>query len=259
MPDYHRDLQFGVSVVPVAADARKLVELAKLADRAGLDVIGIQDHPYAGRFIDTFALIGWILAVTSRITVFPDVANLPLRPAPMLARHALALDQLSGGRFELGLGAGAQYEKIAALGGPRLTPREAVDSLEAAIPVIRETAPGVQIWLGAYKPRMLRITGRHADGWIPSHGYMKPDAVPEAAATIDEAARAAGRDPAELRRLYNLSDTDPHTLADYATELGFDTFVFWPEGDDEATEIERFATDVVPAVREEVRRRRAQA
>ena len=233
------------------------MELAKLADRAGLDVVGIQDHPYVERFIDTFALMGWVLASTGRITVFPDVANLPLRPARMLAEHAAALDRLSGGRFELGLGAGAQYEKIAAMGGPRLTAPEAVDALEEAIPVLRAAAPSVEIWLGAYKPRMLKITGRLADGWIPSHGYMKPDAVPDAAELIDDAAREAGRDPAGLRRLYNLSETDPGTLADYATELGFDTFVFWPKGDDEAGEIERFATEVVPAVREEVRRRRA--
>jgi alkanesulfonate monooxygenase SsuD/methylene tetrahydromethanopterin reductase-like flavin-dependent oxidoreductase (luciferase family) len=256
LPDYHRDLQFGISVVPVAADAPKLLELAKLADRAGLDVVGIQDHPYVEKFIDTFALIAWILAGTSRITVFPDVANLPLRPVRMLAKHAASLDRLSGGRFELGLGAGAAYEKIAAMGGPRLTAPEAVDALEEAIPMLRSEAPSVQIWLGAYKPRMLRMVGRLADGWIPSHGYMKPDAVPDAAELVDDAAREAGRDPAELRRLYNLSETDPAALADYATELGFDTFVFWPKGDDEASEIERFAGEVVPAVREEVRRRR---
>lgn len=220
-------------------------------------MVGIQDHPYVDRFVDTIALIAFMLAETSRITIFPDVANLPLRPARMLAEHAATLDLLSGGRFELGLGAGAQYEKIAAMGGPRLTAREAVDALEQAIPVIREHAPGVEIWLGAYKPRMLRITGRLADGWVPSHGYLKPEAVPAAAEIVDAAASAAGRDPAELRRLYNLSETDPVTLARYATELGFDTFVFWPKGDDQAGEIERFATEVAPAVREEVARRRS--
>ena len=104
---------------------------------------------------------------------------------------------------------------------------------------------------------MLRLTGALADGWIPSHGYLKPDAVPEAAARIDDAAREAGRDPAGLRRLYNLSETDPHVLARYATELGFDTFVYWPEGDDPARDIERYASDTVPAVKEEVARLRA--
>ena len=63
----------------------------------------------------------------------------------------------------------------------------------------------VEIWLGAYKPRMLRVTGRLADGWLPSMGYADPDASRDMNATIDDAARKAGRDPAAIRRLYNVT------------------------------------------------------
>jgi alkanesulfonate monooxygenase SsuD/methylene tetrahydromethanopterin reductase-like flavin-dependent oxidoreductase (luciferase family) len=125
------------------------------AERGGLDLIGIQDHPYQRRFLDTFALIADLLARTERLRIFPDVANLPLRPPAMLAKAGASLDVMSGGRFELGLGAGAFWDAIAAMGGPARSPGESVDALAEAI----------EIWLGAYEPRMLRLTGRVADGW----------------------------------------------------------------------------------------------
>jgi alkanesulfonate monooxygenase SsuD/methylene tetrahydromethanopterin reductase-like flavin-dependent oxidoreductase (luciferase family) len=87
------------------------------ADELGLDLIGIQDHPYQWRFLDTWSLIGDLLARTERIRFFPDVANLPLRGPAMMAKQAASLDVLAGGRFELGLGAGAFWEAIGAAGG----------------------------------------------------------------------------------------------------------------------------------------------
>ena len=94
--------------------------MARVADEAGLDLVGIQDHPYQRRFLDTWALMAFVLAQTSRISVFPDVANLPLRPPRMMAKAAASLDVLSGGRFELGLGAGAFWDGIEAMGGRKL-------------------------------------------------------------------------------------------------------------------------------------------
>jgi len=85
----------------------KLRELARLADTLGLDLLGIQDHPYVSRFFDTMSLISVLLAETRRLRIFPNVASLPLRPPALLAKSAASLDILSGGRFELGIGAGA--------------------------------------------------------------------------------------------------------------------------------------------------------
>ena len=116
-------MRIGVSLVPNAEDHETLVEVAAAADRAGLDLIGIQDHPYQRRFLDTWMLMADLLARTERITVLPDVANLPLRPPAMLAKAAASLDAMSGGRFELGLGAGAQWDRIATMGGPRRSAR----------------------------------------------------------------------------------------------------------------------------------------
>jgi alkanesulfonate monooxygenase SsuD/methylene tetrahydromethanopterin reductase-like flavin-dependent oxidoreductase (luciferase family) len=269
-----RRLEFGVSIVPAADELDAGRAIVRAAEDGGLDLVGIQDHPYQRRFLDTFALIATLLAETERLRFFPGVANLPLRPPATMAKTAATLDRLSGGRFELGLGAGAMPRRVAQMGGPARSPGDAVSALEEAIQVIRlawsdeesvsfegehyrldgyEPGPPpahrIEIWLGAYKPRMLRLTGRLADGWIPSFGYLKPEAVADASARIDEAAERAGRDPAEIRRAYNfeMPHGDPaETIAGWATDLGLDTFVCWPS---DAVEAERFAGEVVPAVR----------
>ena len=184
---------------PDAAQADQVVTAALEADLLGLDSVSIQDHPYQPAFLDTWTLLTHIAARTERITVFPNVANLPLRPPAVLARAAATLDVLSEGRVELGLGAGAFWDAIEAMGGPRRSPGEAVTALEEAVRVIRAlwtpgrtpridgrhyrldgAKPGpfpvhpVGIWLGAYKPRMLELTGRLADGWLPSRGTPPP-------------------------------------------------------------------------------------
>ena len=266
--DYDHPVSFGIFPSPRADFSQEALQMARVADEAGFDLVGIQDHPYQRRFLDTWALMAFVLAQTSRISVFPDVANLPLRPPRMMAKHAASLDQLSGGRFELGLGAGAFWEGIEAMGGRQLSAKQSVDHLEIAVGEIREFWKGegkfdgpapahdIGIWLGAYKPRMLRLTGALADGWIPSQSYLPPDQVPEAMQRIDEAASAEGRDPNAIRRVYNLISDEPvmaEQLADFATELGFDSFIFSPE---DRHEVERLAHDVIPAVREEVARRR---
>jgi alkanesulfonate monooxygenase SsuD/methylene tetrahydromethanopterin reductase-like flavin-dependent oxidoreductase (luciferase family) len=267
--DYNQPIRFGIFPSPRADFAQECLRMARAADEAGLDLVGIQDHPYQRRFLDTWALMGFVLAQTSRITVFPDVANLPLRPPRMMAKAAASLDVLSGGRFELGLGAGAMWDGIEAMGGRRLSARQSVDALEQAIVDIHEfwlgegkfdgpqPAHPIGIWLGAYKPRMLRITGSLADGWIPSQSYLPPDQVPEAMQRVDDAAQAEGRDPAQIRRLYNLISDEPpvaEQIADFATELGFDSFIFSPA---DAGAVEALAAELIPAVRDEVARRRS--
>src|SRR6266508_1050475 len=291
--DYGRALEFGISVVPEAAALEEVRAAVGAADRSGLDLVGIQDHPYQRRFLDTLALIGTLLAETRRVRVFPDVANLPLRPPATLAKEAASLDVLSGGRFELGLGAGAFWDAIEAMGGPR---RTAVEAVEEAIAIIRQAwsqersvrldgrhyqvrgyhpgpapAHGIEIWIGAYKPRMLRLIGRLADGWLPSVGsYLRPEALPAMQRIVDEAAAKAGRDPAEVRRMVNLSGSIAATgaegisggvddwvdlLAGWATELGIDTFILWPTTPGER-QVELFGAEVAPKVRAEVTTRR---
>jgi alkanesulfonate monooxygenase SsuD/methylene tetrahydromethanopterin reductase-like flavin-dependent oxidoreductase (luciferase family) len=223
-------LQFGVFLDPRAADVGRLRDYVQEAEAAGFDYVSIQDHPYVPDFLDTFTLIGTLIGQTSRLRFMTNVANLPLRPAQMLAKSSASLDLLSGGRFELGLGAGRAWDQIAGLGGPRRTPREAVDAVSEAIevlhamwlpgrlaslpgqhyPLAAQTGPApahrIGIWLGSIGPRMLDLAGRKADGWIAplATGY---EAKPAAQDRIDAAARAAGRDPASIHRVIQLVGT----------------------------------------------------
>jgi alkanesulfonate monooxygenase SsuD/methylene tetrahydromethanopterin reductase-like flavin-dependent oxidoreductase (luciferase family) len=296
MADYGRNLEFGVSVEPLADPPDGASRIARAADRTGLDLVGIQDHPYQRRFLDTWTLISTLVPVTERVRFFPDVANLPLRPPAMLAKAAASLDVLSGGRVEMGLGAGAFWDAVAAMGGPRRSPGEAVRSIEEAIEVMRLVwsderslrfdgefyslkgmRPGphpvhdIGIWVGAYGPKMLDLIGRVADGWVPSLGYSPPGRLPEMNGRIDEGANRAARGPGEIRRAYNLSGyigTEGEgllegpasrwvqSLTEFALEYGMDTFIYWPSGDHER-QVEIFADEVVPAVKEAVQSERA--
>ena len=272
-------LSFGTFITPRADRPDEVVELALATERAGLDLVTFQDHPNHPRFLDTRTLLAWVAARTSTVRHATNVANLPLRPPAVLARAAASLDRLSGGRFELGLGAGAFWEGVEAMGGPRRSPGESVDALSEAIDVIRavwdteerggvrvegehyrvvgakrgpEPAHAIGIWLGAYKLRMLRLTGRKADGWLPSLSYLDLADVPAANATIDEAAEAAGRDPRDVRRLLNVgTDQSAEQLTALALEHRFSTFIV--TGDDPEA-IRRFGAEVAPAVREAVAR-----
>ena len=186
-----RQLRFGYFLLPLAADP--LIATAQRVERLGLDYVGIQDHPYQRRFVDTWSLMAMIAASTATLRIFPDVANLPLRPPAVMAKAAATIDLLSGGRFELGLGAGGFWDAIAAYGGPRRSPRESLGALGEAITVIRKVWSGernlrfegahyrlagaqagpvpahpIGIWLGVYGPKALELTARAADGWVPS-------------------------------------------------------------------------------------------
>lgn len=101
-------IRFGISVVPDASNLDEIRRAVVRADELGMELIGIQDHPYQARFVETWSLVADLLARTRSIRGFTDVANLPLRLPAMIAKQAATLDVLSGGRFELGLGAGNQ-------------------------------------------------------------------------------------------------------------------------------------------------------
>jgi alkanesulfonate monooxygenase SsuD/methylene tetrahydromethanopterin reductase-like flavin-dependent oxidoreductase (luciferase family) len=287
VPDYGRDLSFGYFLIPDAA--APLLATAQEVERRGLDYVAVQDHPYQRRFVDTWVLLSMIAASTTRLRVFPDVTCLPLRPPAVLAKAAASLDVLSGGRVELGLGAGGFWDAIEGYGGDRRAPGEALAALGEAIEVIRKVWSGernlrfdgrhyrlagvhsgpvpahpIGIWLGVYGPRALALAARHADGWVPSfRGELAP--LVEMTARLDEAAAEAGRDPAQIRRVLNIggeitdgAGTGPlrgpvsqwvDELTDLAVGYGFDTFV---SGAGDERQLARFAEDVVPAVRAQV-------
>lgn len=290
------DVWFGAFLAPEAAGSDRVLRLAVLADRLGLDLIGVQDHPYQAGFLDAWTLLSSIAQRTERVRLVPDVANLPLRPPAVLARAAASLDILSGGRVELGLGAGAFWDAIAGMGGRRLSPGESIDALAEAITVIRAlwtpgdpmtfngthhrldgARPGpfpphpIGIWIGAIKRRMLELTGRMGDGWLPSSFYSPPEAVAAQSRILDAAAEDAGRDPAAIRKVYNIGGSlSPlpgkgfldgpaalwaEQLAGLVFEVGMSGFVLAP-GVEAERDLRVFAEEVAPAVREAVARER---
>jgi alkanesulfonate monooxygenase SsuD/methylene tetrahydromethanopterin reductase-like flavin-dependent oxidoreductase (luciferase family) len=298
MTDYGHDLSFGTFLTPANQHPQETVELALLTEQAGLDLVTFQDHPYQPAFLDTWTLLSWVAAKTQTVHLSGNVINLPLRPPAVLARAAASLDLLSGGRFELGLGAGAFWDAIEAMGGPRRTPGQGVDALEEAIEIIRaiwdpserhgvnlegehyrvrgakrgpEPAHDVSIWLGAVKPRMLGLTGRRADGWLPSMPYFTLAELERGNEIIDEAAQTAGRDPREIRRLINIQGTFGPTnqgflhgppeqwvaeLLPFVLERGFSTFILMI---DDPRAVEIYGGLVAPALREAVAAERERA
>ncbi|MDP9023331.1 MAG: LLM class flavin-dependent oxidoreductase [Actinomycetota bacterium] len=232
---------FGLNIDPSADRLDLAFDLVAVAEAAGLDIVAVQDHPYHRRHLDTWTLLTVLATRTARVHVMPNVANLPLRGPQVLAKSAASLAYLTGGRIELGIGAGAQWDAIAAYGGPRRGPGDAVDALDEALDVIealwdgdRRSAtvegryyrldgarPGpvpnqpIPIWIGGYGPRMLRLVGRRADGWTVSSSSAPPERILDMQRTVDEAAQEAGRDPAGVGRNYNLMgrldpDADRH-------------------------------------------------
>ncbi len=297
MPDYERPIEFGIFLDPAAEQSATVLDTIVLIDQLGFDWIGIQDHPYNRAQLDAMTLIGMGLARTERVRFFPDVATLSLRPPAMLANQAVTLDLLGNGRFELGLGSGAYWDAIVAMGGPRRSPGEAYASMDEAIDILRAAFDGARsvdhageiyqlhgwrpgpapahrigIWLGILGPRALGLTGRKADGWIPSLAYVPPATARESMAKIDAAALSTGRNPAEIRRIYNIwggfTDAPPAPidetsgefsgspdawvafLTHLATSVGFDTFLFGVPSDPNL--LRMIVTDVVPSVRERV-------
>ena len=125
------------------------------------------------------------------------------------------------------------------------------------------------IWLGVGGRRTLALVGRTADGWVPSSGWATPDTLPDMHARIDDAAVAAGRDPASIARVYNMwGQIDGgggflqggvtqwvDELTELTVEHGMDTFVFGPS-EYPVPQLQRFVAEVVPAVRAQVARHR---
>jgi alkanesulfonate monooxygenase SsuD/methylene tetrahydromethanopterin reductase-like flavin-dependent oxidoreductase (luciferase family) len=282
MADYGHELAFGTFITPLNQRPDDVVALARLTERAGLDLVTFQDHPYQRAFLDTWTLLTWVAAQTERVRLSGNVLNLPLRPPAVLARAAASLDLLSGGRFELGLGAGSFWEAIEAMGGPNRSRGGAVAALSEAIDIIRaiwdpterrgvyvdgdhyrvhgakrgpEPAHDISIWLGAVKPRMLRLIGEKADGWLPSLAYMKGGDLARGNRIIDEAAAEAGRAPDEITRLLNIPPdvAAVDRLMLLVLEEGVTTFLLWA---DDPRVIELWGGEVAPALREVVARER---
>jgi alkanesulfonate monooxygenase SsuD/methylene tetrahydromethanopterin reductase-like flavin-dependent oxidoreductase (luciferase family) len=283
--------RFGVTIIPSASPRSDPVGDAVLAEQLGFDLVSVWDHPHGENpSFESWTLMTWMAARTTTISVASNVLGLPFRLPALTAKMAESLDRLSGGRLILGLGAGGNDAEFAGYGAPIRTPGEKVEALAEAIEIIRGTwwqpsftSDGkyyrndgallepkperpIPIWLGTYGPKALEITGRMADGWLPSMPYAPPRVALEKRAIVQRALDDAGRDPDAFEWAYNVGarigsgpPTDPERqiagepdevierLVELL-EMGFTTLNFWLGGRRE-DQMERMATDVLPEVR----------
>ena len=284
-------IQFGLNVSANPTSGSDPVALAVEAEELGFDFVSASDHLHGDSpTYEPWTLLTWIAASTSRLRVATRVLATPYRHPPVLAKMAETLDRLSGGRLILGLGGGYVDEEFRAFGLRVPTAREKVDGLEEAIRLARalwleedvtfdgnlyrtieaqvEPKPvhSIPIWLGTYGPRALELTGRLADGWIPTLEVAPPERVALMRQRVLAAAEQAGRDPGDILCVYNVGiqvedgaeeqpgivagppDRVAERLLQFA-DLGFRAFNFLPEGPAPVEQAERIAGDVIPAVR----------
>jgi probable F420-dependent oxidoreductase len=222
-------LQFGLNVSTSAAPGADPVADARRAEELGFDFVSASDHLHGEQpSYETWTMLSWIAAATSRLRVATRVLAVPYRSPAVLAKMAETLDRLSAGRLILGLGGGYSNEEFRAFGLGTPTPRDKVDGLAEAVRIIRglwseptlrfqgrlyradgarvEPKPEhrIPIWLGTYGNRALAVTGQLADGWIPSLGFAPPEQVRAMRDRLFEAARRAGRRTEDITCAYNV-------------------------------------------------------
>jgi probable F420-dependent oxidoreductase len=285
------ELLLGVDIPVVAGPAADPVADARQAEQLGFDFLSANDHPEGNQpNHEVWTMLTWIAAATSKIQVASRVLGVPYRSPAMVAKMAATLDQLSGGRLILGLGGGYSDNEFRAFGLRVPSPKEKVEGLEEAIRIVRGlwSEPGftfegrhfhvvaadlepkpshhIPIWVGTYGPRALAVTGRLADGWIPSFDMAPPEKVPEMLDRIVAAARQTGRDPEGIAFVYNVevlidvsTNSDPGIISGSPEEvihrltslipLGLGAINFKPVGPDRHEQVERLGLEVLPALR----------
>jgi alkanesulfonate monooxygenase SsuD/methylene tetrahydromethanopterin reductase-like flavin-dependent oxidoreductase (luciferase family) len=283
-------LSFGLGIPSGPEPGFEPVSYARRAEELGFDFLSVSDHPAdPGGTYEAWTLLSWIAASTTRIRLASRVLGVPYRSPAVVAKMAETFDRLSGGRLILGLGGGYSDGEFRAFGLPMPTAREKVDGLADAIRIARglwaqpeftyrgpvhhtedaTVAPRpehrIPIWLGTFGDRALAVTGRLADGWIPSLGSAPPDVATGMRDKILVAAEAVGRAPEEFTFAYHLQVEpgkvdDPSVVSGPVGEvaqalagfvaLGFNTLSLVPGGPSRAETVEWLAEEVVPAVRE---------
>ncbi|WP_433473641.1 LLM class flavin-dependent oxidoreductase [Spirillospora sp. CA-142024] len=286
-------MRYGLNISTSAAPGADPVGDARKAEELGFDFVSASDHPCTAHpSMETWTMLSWIAAATSRIGIATRVLGVPYRNPAMVAKMAETFDRLSGGRLVLGLGGGYSDDEFRAFGMRVLTPWDKIDGLEEAVRITRglwsepaftfrgrlhhtdaarlEPKPGhrIPIWLGTFGPRALDLTGRLADGWIPSLGFAPPEKAREMRERVLTAAEAAGRNPADITCAYNLgirigehTQADPGTVSGPAdavvekllsfTSMGFTSFNFMLAGPGTDEQAERLAHEVLPELRKE--------
>jgi probable F420-dependent oxidoreductase len=229
-------MRFGIHAGPQDCSVDDLRRLWRIADERGFHWCSVWDHLYSVSDLsdprkpafEGVSIMTALAAATTRVRVGCLVFCAGYRNPGVLAKAAVTIDHVSGGRCELGIGAGWNEHEFRAFGMPFLPIRDRLDHLEEtaivlrrlfdgetvtlegkqvtvrdAVCVPRPVQPRLRLWIGGQgEKRMLRIVARHADGWnVP---FMAPDVYAARSRTLDEWCAKEGRDPRAITRTINL-------------------------------------------------------
>jgi alkanesulfonate monooxygenase SsuD/methylene tetrahydromethanopterin reductase-like flavin-dependent oxidoreductase (luciferase family) len=289
MSEIHGDrLGFGAGGIFRGANTSQLLDLAQSADELGFDLFSLSDHLHSDQpTLEPWTALSWLAGRTSRIELATNVLGLPYREPAVLAKAAETLDRVSDGRLVLGLGAGGYDHEFEAFGLKVRTPGAKITAQREAIRILRglwagepevftgkefsvrdariTPTPGhrIPIWLGAYGPKALELTGQLADGWLPSFGRIDLPKAIQLRDAVRKAAVDAGRDPDDITYAANLTTRVDPTQTSYPglvtgsvdavvrqiVEVVRAGFTFLLLGPQSVTDQELLAREVIPAVR----------
>ncbi|MEJ5220498.1 MAG: TIGR03560 family F420-dependent LLM class oxidoreductase [Tepidiforma sp.] len=238
-------MNFGLHIGQQNISMEELRRLWRWADTAGFDWVDVWDHFYEappvdgnGSCFEATTCMAAMACETSNVRVGVLVLGMGYRHPAVLANALCTIDHLSGGRLEIGLGAGWHEPEYRAYGIPFPPIKERLDMLEEGIQVVRllttrdrsdfagryyrldnaacnpkPVQPRPRIWVGGNgEKRTLRIAARHADGW--NTPYTSPEEFARLSVVLDRWCETERRDPASIERTVNLSF---HMAADAAS------------------------------------------
>ena len=285
MTSLRQPLRFGVLVAQHQRDWQFLLDGFKLVDEIGLDSAWVFDHfiplygSEDGPCLDGWTLMAGLAAHTSRVRVGILVTGNTYRNPAILAKQAVTVDTISGGRLNFGVGAGWFEREHDAYGITFPPLKERVERFAEAMAVIDslmknqhsnfegkyyrlhdapfapKPAQHIPIVIGASGPKMLKIVAQYADIWDTLGGDVSPQQVGAMAAQVEQNCRAIGRDPLNIRWQISAGghnvenvDTFRRFVADFSA-VGISDFVFdLPEREHWDT-VRRIASEVIPELR----------
>lgn len=267
-----RPLKVGVQLPEVEREVRwpELLDMTRAIEDLGYDSVWVGEHllyrwpdrPARGPW-EAWTLMAAIAARTSRIEFGPLVACTNFHNPALLAKQAATIDEISGGRFILGLGAGWNETEFRAFGFPF---DHRIDRFEEAFAIIRgllqdgaidfdgtyyqardcELLPrprpgGPPLMIGSKGPRMLRMTLPHVQSWNVwfADTDNAPAGVPALREQVDAACREVGRDPAEVERTVAVLIRFPDGTGRIQGDAGQPTYAPLEGGPDEMAEVLR--------------------
>lgn len=288
-------MKFGIVVRP-NAPLEALAERSRLAEELGFDQLWTEDHTRdyqdaKGPWFDGWTVLAAMVTWTERIRIGTLVSNAISRHPVRLAKQAAAVDHLSNGRLELGIGTGIAGFDHEAMGVPYWEPKERVRRYAEYVRIVDELLstdapftfegeyyrtsgastrpPTVQrprppITVGGQAPTVRRVAAERADRWN-THGPFGKTPEEIAAVTrrqneeMDERCATFGRDPRSVVRSLLMFDSLDAWQHDGALErtvelfvpAGIQEFVLFWPRDDDRARLERLATEVIPALRGE--------